>query len=225
MRKHLLIALIFCSIIRVVSQEVVLPPDLRQCNLTRYNSSLFNPVFSLERNNPQSLSLWVRWQWQQVDADPTTVFANYTHRMNRNASLGVGFLQQNTGLFLQTGGVLNYAYAFDLGPDMSLALGMNVFGFRQELADDRFLQGPGGGLSQLNNEPSFVLQVAPGIQFGYGNFSLGLATENALEYNVTEGGVNSGSDEKIFLGSVSYSFPISGTGVFDQAEVRPILFI
>lgn len=225
MRKHLLIALIFCSIIRVVSQEVVLPPDLRQYNLTRYNSSLFNPVFSLERNNPQSLSLWVRWQWQQVDADPTTVFANYTHRMNRNAALGVGFLQQNTGLFLQTGGVLNYAYAFDLGPDMSLALGMNVFGFRQELADDRFQQNPDIGLPFPESGTSFVVQAAPGIQFGYGNFSLGLAVENALEYNITERDRNNGSDEKIFLGSTSMAIPVEGSGLLEGGLIRPMVFV
>ncbi|GGD37490.1 hypothetical protein GCM10011361_00620 [Muriicola marianensis] len=145
--------------------------------------------------------------------------------MNRNSAFGVGFLQQNTGLFLQTGGVLNYAYAFDLGQDISLAMGLNLLGFRQELADDRFQQSPGAGLPQLNNEPSFVLQAAPGIQFGYGNFNLGLAVENALEYNLTEGDQNNGSDEKIFLGSTSLVIPVKGSGLFEEGYIRPMVFV
>ncbi len=225
MPNRLLIPFILCIFIRLSSQEVPLPPDLRQYNLNQYNSSLFNPVLSMDRNHPQSLSLWVRWQWQQVDADPTTIFANYTHRINRRSALGVGFIQQNTGLFLQTGGVLNYAYAFDLGTDLRLTLGLNLFGFNQELADDRFQQNPDLGLPILDNDPSFVLQAAPGIQLGYGNFSLGFAAENALEYNLTEGGRNNGSDEKIFLGSTSYSFPIGGSGLLEGAYLMPMLYV
>ncbi|WP_163693512.1 PorP/SprF family type IX secretion system membrane protein [Muriicola jejuensis] len=225
MPKHLLFLLILFSIFRLHSQEVPLPPDLRQYNLTQFNSSLFNPVFTLDRNQPQSLSLWVRWQWQQVDADPTTVFANYTHRLNRQSAFGVGFLQQNTGLFLQTGGVLNYAYAFDLGPDLRLSLGLNLFGFSQVLADDRFQQSPDIGLPFLENGTSFVLQAAPGIQLAYGNFSLGFAAENALEYNLTEGGKNNGSDEKVFFGSSSYTFPIEGNGIFENAYLRPMVYV
>ena len=202
-----------------------MPPDFRQYNLNQYNSSLFNPVFSLDRNHPQSLSLWVRWQWQMPDADPTTVFANYTHRLNRRSALGVGFLQQNTSLFLQTGGVLNYAYALDLSPDLTLSLGLNLFGFQQELADDRFQQGPNVGLPFLDNGKAFVVQAAPGISLGYKNFNLGLTAENLLEYNLTEKDRNNGSDEKIFLGSASYAFDIPGSGLLEDASLRPMVYV
>ncbi len=207
----------------LIAQEVPLPPDFRQYNLTQYNSSLLNPVFTLDRNNPQSLSLWTRWQWQQIDADPTTVFVNYTHRLKGNAAFGVGFLQQNTGVLLQTGGVLNYAYQLNIDEDFQISLGLNLFGFQQELADDRFQQGP--GLPFLNDGPSFVLQAAPGIQVGYKNFRLGFVGENIVDYNVTSGEKNNGYDEKIFVGHASYQFPIPGTGIFEGAYLRPMAYL
>ncbi|NNJ88177.1 MAG: PorP/SprF family type IX secretion system membrane protein [Eudoraea sp.] len=207
----------------MIAQEVTLPPDLRQYNLTQFNSSLLNPSFTLDRNNPQSLSLWTRWQWQQIDADPTTVFVNYTHRLQGNAAFGVGFLQQNTGVFLQTGGVLNYAYKLNIDPDFHIALGINVYGFQQELADDRFQQGP--GLPFIDNGPSFVIQAAPGIQLGYKNLRLGFVGENVVDYNITEGEKNNGFDDKIYVGHASYEFPIPGAGIFEGAYLRPMAYL
>ncbi len=207
----------------LIAQEVPLPPDLRQYNLTQFNSSLLNPVFTLDRNNPQSLSLWTRWQWQQIDTDPTTVFVNYTHRLKGNAAFGVGFLQQNTGVYLQTGGVLNYAYELNFNQDFQISLGLNLFGFQQELADDSFQQGP--GLPILDDGPSFILQAAPGIRLGYKNFGLGFVGENVLDYNITAGEKNNGSNDKIFIGHASYQFAITDTGQLEGAYIRPMLYV
>lgn len=223
MPKLLIIFFAFLIGRTLIAQEVPLPPDLRQYNLTQYNSSLLNPVFTLDRNNPQSLSLWTRWQWQQIDADPTTVFVNYTHRLKGNAAFSIGFLQQNTGVLLQTGGVLNYAYQLNINEDFQISLGLNVFGFQQELADDRFQQVP--GLPFLESGPSFVLQAAPGIQVGYKNFRLGFVSENLVDYNVTAGEKNNGFDEKIFVGHASYEFPIPGAGILEGAYLRPMAYL
>ena len=97
------------------AQDVVLPSDFRQHNLTEYNSSLLNPAYSLDRNNPSSVALWTRWQWQTFDGDPTSLFLNYTMKLNEVSSGGIGFFQQNTGVFLNTGGALNYAYNIEFG--------------------------------------------------------------------------------------------------------------
>ncbi len=206
----------------VIAQAVPLPPDLRQYNLTQFNSSLFNPTFALDRNNPQSLSLWTRWQWQQIDADPTTVYVNYSHKLRGNGAFGVGFLQQNTGVFLQTGGVLNYAYKLDINQDLDIALGINISGFQQELADNRFQQGPLPSLT--NTGPTFVVQAAPGIQLGYRNLRLGFVGENLLDYNVTNGQKNNGSNKKILIGHLSYEFPIAGAGILEGAYLRPMAY-
>ncbi|QBA64355.1 PorP/SprF family type IX secretion system membrane protein [Muriicola soli] len=225
MPKPLFIFLFLICVIIGKAQEVSLPSDFRQHNLNQYNSSLFNPVFTLDRNNPQSLSVWSRWQWQQPDADPTTLFANYTHKLNPRSSVGIGFLQQNTGVFLQTGGVLNYAYDFEIAPDVFLALGINLFGYREELADDRFQQSPNINLPFLYDGPEFILQAAPGIRLAYKNLSLGFTAENAVIYNVSPSDNNNGDAEKIFLGSASYSLPVKGTGILENAYLRPLLYI
>ncbi len=223
MPKLLIIFLALLLSRTLIAQEPPLPPDLRQYNLTQYNSSLLNPVFTLDRNRPQSLSLWTRWQWQQIDADPTTVFVNYSHRFAGNAAFGVGFLQQNTGVFLQTGGVLNYAYEFNVNQDFQISVGLNLFGFQQELADVSFQQGP--GLPFLNDGPSFVLQASPGIQLGYKNFNLGFVAENIVDYNITNADKNNGYEENTFVGHASYQIPISGSGVFEGAYLRPMAYL
>ena len=114
MLNKLLVILTVLSLFSVRSQQAELPYDFRHHNLTEFNSSLLSPVFSLDRNNPQSVALWTRWQWQTLDANPTTFFFNYTRKLNEESAIGGGFLQHNTGVFVNKGGVLNYAYNFIL---------------------------------------------------------------------------------------------------------------
>ena len=61
----------FCGALLIVfvvvglnAQDVELPSDYRQHNLTEYNSSLLNPAFALDKNNPSSLAFWSRWQYK-----------------------------------------------------------------------------------------------------------------------------------------------------------------
>ena len=138
MKKFCGALLIGFVVLGLKAQEVVLPTDFRQQNLTEYNSSLINPAYSLDRNNPSSVALWARWQWQSYDADPTSLFLNYTTRLSDVSSAGVGFFQHNTGIFLNTGAALNYAYNIELSENVFLGVGLNLFAFQQKLADDRF---------------------------------------------------------------------------------------
>ena len=94
MIKRCLLFFTLFAIIALQAQEQLLPPDFRQHNLTEYNSSFLSPVFSLDRNNPQSLALWSRWQWQGVDGDPTTLFINYTRRLDAESVAGAGFFSE-----------------------------------------------------------------------------------------------------------------------------------
>ena len=145
------------------------------------------------------------------------------HKLRGNGAFGVGFLQQNTGVFLQTGGVLNYAYKLNIDQDLNIALGINISGFQQELADNRFQQGPLPSLT--NTVPTFVVQAAPGIQLGYRNLRLGFVGENLLDYNVTNGQKNNGSNKKILIGHLSYEFPIAGAGILEGAYLRPMAYV
>ncbi len=206
-----------------VAQEVSLPADLRQHALTQYNASLFNPTFVLDRNNPQSVSFWTRWQWQQVDTDPTTLFLNYSRRINEKSGVGAGFFQHNTGIYFNTGGVVNYAYEVRLNPIIKLSVGANLFGFQQQLADTRFIPDPDVLPVPLDVSDDFILQLAPGINLSVENFSLSVASENLFDYNVTDKGANTETADKIFMGMVSYDFPVIASD--STAFLRPSIYL
>ncbi|MDH3698904.1 MAG: type IX secretion system membrane protein PorP/SprF, partial [Flavobacteriaceae bacterium] len=114
MKKGFFTILLALGITLGSAQDLVLPKDFRQHNLTEYNSSLFSPVFGYDRNNPESIAIWARWQWQNVDTDPSTLFINYSRILNPESAVGLGFFQHNTGTYLQTGGAINYGYILNL---------------------------------------------------------------------------------------------------------------
>jgi type IX secretion system PorP/SprF family membrane protein len=205
------------------TQQISLPADLRQHTLTHYNASLFNAAFSLDRNNPQSVSLWTRWQWQTIDADPTTLFLNYTRTLNDNSAAAVGFFQQNTGVYFNTGGALNYAYQLEFNRLIKVSFGANAFLFKQEIADTRFSVNPIPGIPQSIPTDDFVLQFAPGVNIQVENFSLSLASENLFDYNFTDKITNTAKSDKIFMGMASYDFPIISSD--DTAFLRPSLYL
>lgn len=224
MSKFWIFFFIFSTAVVVRGQEVSLPVDLRQHNLVEYNSSLFDPTFSLDYNYPQSIALWMRWQWQSVDADPTTLFLNYSTKLNDVSSVGAAFFQHNTGLFFNTGGVVNYAHAFNLSPTIKLAVGANVFGFKQELADERFQADPQLPFPDLAPSNDFIIQLAPGVRLSVDNFSFSLASENLFDYNFEDKGQNTSFSDKIFLGMASYDFPI-GMKKDSTAFFRPRMYL
>ena len=216
--------LFLLSVLVLRSQESRLPADLRQHNLTTYNASLFNPAFSVDRNNANSLAYWVRWQWQTIDGNPTTQFLNYTRKLNNKSTVGAAFFQQNTGIYFDTGGVINYAYSFDLNETVKLSVGANVFGFKQSLADDRFIVDPDFPLPQSSSVDDFILQMAPGVSLSVERLTLGFASENLFDYNFTEKEVNTEKEDKVYMGLVSYDFPVT-LGAAMNAFVRPSMYL
>ena len=207
------------------TQELVLPTDFRQHNLTQFNSSLLSPVFVLERNQPESIAFWSRWQWQTIDTDPSTLFLNYSRMLNDESAVGIGFFQHNTGTFLQTGAALNYAYVLRLEQGVSISFGVNLFAYSRSLADETFQSNPGIILPQEEEENQFLLQAAPGLQFAVSDFSIGFVGENAFDYNFGSSGQESTSSQKIFLGYATYTIPVNQNSDGDQATfIRPVIF-
>jgi len=203
------------------AQEVVLPTDFRQQNLTEYNGSLLNPAYSLDRNNPSSVAFWARWQWQTYDGDPTSLFLNYTAKLNDVSAAGVGFFQHNTGIFLNTGAALNYAYNIEISENVFLGVGMNVFAFQQKLADDRFfVPNP----IQTTAENDFILQMAPGINLNIDRFNIGLVSENLFDYNFTTNERNTSPNDRMFQALVSYDFPVSILSADNSSVIRPMVY-
>lgn len=209
----------------IKAQEVGLPTDFRQHNLTEYNSNLWNPVFSLDRNGPSSIAFWSRYQWQHIDSDPSSLFLTYTGRINPKSSFGIGFMQHNTGVFANTGGMVNYAYAFDLGNKMRLSVGLNLFGFNNELADDRYRPDPDIDLPQMSVSDAFIMQLAPGIRFSVDRFGIGLVSDNLFDYNFSTNKGHSDGEERTFAGMVDYRFPLTLFSWTDGAYLLPMLYI
>ena len=223
MKKLFWVFLFQVTFLPLTAQDAVLPEDLRQHNLTQFNSSLLNPVFSLNRNNPQAISLWSRWQWQTIDGDPTSIFLSYSGKINPESGFSVGFLQHNTGTFLNTGGVLNYAHTIISEDNLKLLFGVNVLGFQQKLADDNLINDDDLDLPQLQGSSEFLLRVNPGIGLQVNDFNLGLALENGINLISSDNGtVDSG---KNFVGMVSNDFPIFLFDGVDNAFLRPSLYV
>ena len=207
------------------AQNDGLPLDLRQHNLTDSNSSIFNPAFAVNYGNTQSIGIWTRWQWQMIDGDPTTFFLNYTGKLNTSSSIGAGFYQHNTDVYLNTGGVLNYAYRYDFNYRTSLTFGLNLFGYHQEFSGNPFQGDPQIQLPLFETTNDFILQFAPGIQFAYDALRIGLASENMFDYNMTEKEAHTTNREKIYLGTASYDIPVSLRKSDSTSVLRPMLYI
>ncbi len=214
----------FLMFLATNAQNIDLPGDIRQHNITNFNTSLLNPAYSLEANTSQSIGLWTRWQWQTIDADPTSVFLNYNRKIGEATSVGVGFLQNNTGIFINTGGIINYAHTIKLGSGVLLGIGVNVMGYTQELADTRFQTDPQIQLPQLASSNNFIVQVAPGLNLQIDRFSVGVVAENLFDYNFTNKERSSVSGERVFLGLASYEFPVSFFNFDENAFLRPAVY-
>ena len=225
MLKH--VPLILFSLFSIVlsAQDVVLPIDLRQHNLTHSNTFVGNPAFSINNEMSNSIGFWTRWQWQQIDGDPTTLFINYNRKLGDSSVLGGGFFQHNTGVFLHTGGVVNYAYEIVINPRTRLTFGLNIFGYNQELIDDRFQLDPQIQLPQFETTDGFILQMAPGIQFTYDQLNIGFTSENMVLYNFTTKEGNEELGKRIFAGMLSYDLPVTGSAGDNTSLIRPMIYI
>ena len=221
MQRIIVISFLLLLSCKLFGQEVFLPSDFRQHSLTQFNSSLLNSSYTLDWNNPRALSLWTRWQWQTVDGDPTSLFLNYSHTISSSTAIGIGFLQHNTGTFLNTGGVLNFAQSFSLQTNMNLIIGANIHLFTQEIADDRF--NTDSDVSELTGTSSFIGQFSPGIRLNIDNFNIGASLENTVDYNFSQSEMNKNS--KVFVGTVSNDFPVVLFPSIDNNFVRPVLYI
>ncbi|RNC89865.1 MAG: type IX secretion system membrane protein PorP/SprF [Allomuricauda sp.] len=205
------------------SQNVVLPEDLRQHNLTQFNANLLNPTFSIDVNRPNAISLWSRWQWQTIDGDPTSIFLSYTGNINEVSAFNVGFLQHNTGTFLNTGGVLNYARSIISENNLRLIFAVNLIGFQQELADDRFVMDADLDLPQLQDGNQFLLRLNPGVRLEINDFDLALSLENGI--NLISAESVASDSGKNFVGIISNDFPLTLFSGLEDAFLRPALYV
>ena len=221
MHKNLAWIALFLTTAVLKSQERTLPADFRQHTLTQFNASLFNATYNLDWNNPNSFSVWSRWQWQTVDGDPTTLFATYSHQINQNSAAGLGFLQHNTGTYLNTGFNLNYVHAFQLEHNIRLFVGANVYGFKEQLADDRFMPDPDIELPELESTDDFMIQLSPAVRLQVDQVNIGLALENTVDFNLSDSNSGQADGGTVVIGTLSNDFPLYLFEGLDESFVRP----
>lgn len=219
--KYLLVYFVFFNLFffqAVSAQDNQLPEGLRQHNLLVFNSSLLNPTASFDWNDPSSLTVWSRWQWQSIDDNPTTFSFNYSQALGLNSSIGVGYLLNNSGPFLRKGAVVNYSHKFRFSNLMSIVFGVNGSGHLEEISDLTATSQTTTVSIQNGDDPELYLRFTPGIRFDIGNFKLAIAGENLIDYN-TDRRMNR-TTNVYFSSTASYDIEWG-----DSNLIRPVIFI
>ena len=204
----------------IFSQQNYLPEGLRQHNTLLNNASLWNPTYSLDWNNPNSISLWSRWQWQSIDLDPTSLFLLYTNKFSNTSAASIGYLQNNSGVYSRQGVYLNYSQILLNKNAVQLSVGLNLFGAKEEMVDPSFPTLRPLTSNQLNGESSSNLLFSPGMRAQFNHLGVAISFENALQYNMTED-ISTNQNMRINT-NLSYDFRISGKK--QHSFLRPILY-
>ena len=223
MRQRVFVFVLLVGLCNVVAQETDTPGDLRQHNLGNFNSNILNPAFSYARNENPTAIFWGRSQWTDLQYSPETYFINYTGRINDYSAAGLGGFLHDTGIY-ETGGFIgNYAYAFDVGDESQITLGLNVIGSIRKLHKFFFTREEFEALPEEQRE-NFTLTAMPGIIFTTGNLTLGVVSENLIDYDLTSS--DSASDDKIFMGHAGYKFEFRTSGTFfDNGSLSSFAYV
>ncbi|WP_299609669.1 PorP/SprF family type IX secretion system membrane protein, partial [uncultured Aquimarina sp.] len=162
----------------------ILPSDIPLHNSLKYNRFLFNPTFSLVRENKNSINIYNRNPRSSFSDNSQTYFLNYSARFEEKTGIGIGLFQQNVGIFRFFGATLNYAYNLELNRDMNFTFGVNL-NYSQSALKSNLDQAQADDDIINNYENSSVFLLRPGVNFNYGNFDVGVSVGNLVTYNVT----------------------------------------
>ncbi|WP_343910549.1 PorP/SprF family type IX secretion system membrane protein [Aquimarina litoralis] len=162
----------------------ILPSDIPLHNSLKYNRFLFNPTFSLVRENKNSINIYNRNPRSSFSDNSQTYFLNYSARFEEKTGIGIGLFQQNVGIFRFFGATLNYAYNLELNRDMNFTFGVNL-NYSQSALKSNLDQAQADDDIINNYENSSVFLLRPGVNFNYGNFDVGVSVGNLVTYNLT----------------------------------------
>ncbi len=179
-----------------------LPPEVPLHNSIKYNRFLFNPTFSLVRENKNSVNVYNRNERISFQDNPQTYVLNYNARFEEKTGIGIGLYQQNLGVLRYFGGTLNYAYNLELNRDMNFTFGVNLQ-YLQSSLKSKLDQGQINDPITNNFESSSVFLLKPGVNFNYGNFDVGVAVGNLVAYNLTASELLTDNFE--YLGHLMYT--------------------
>ncbi|WP_378180170.1 PorP/SprF family type IX secretion system membrane protein [Aquimarina sp. SS2-1] len=207
-KKILFIILCSTCLNLIYSQETTpitsqaLPVEVPLHNSIKYNRFLFNPTFSLVRENKNSVNVYNRNERISFQDNPQTYVLNYNARFDEKTGIGIGLYQQSLGVLRYFGGTLNYAYNLELNRDMNFTFGVNLQ-YLQSSLKSKLDQAQISDPITDNFESSSVFLLKPGVNFNYGNFDVGVAVGNLVAYNITASELLTDNFE--YLGHVMYT--------------------
>ncbi|MFD2563530.1 PorP/SprF family type IX secretion system membrane protein [Aquimarina rubra] len=209
MIKKILFILICSTCLNLIySQETTpitsqaLPIEVPLHNSIKYNRFLFNPTFSLVRENKNSVNVYNRNERISFQDNPQTYVLNYNARFDEKTGIGIGLYQQSLGVLRYFGGTLNYAYNLELNRDMNFTFGVNLQ-YLQSSLKSKLDQAQISDPITDNFESSSVFLLKPGVNFNYGNFDVGVAVGNLVAYNISASELLTDNFE--YLGHVMYT--------------------
>lgn len=103
--------------------------------------------------------------------------------------------------------------------------GLNTYAYQQTVADEQYVQGDEFDPIALEDLEGFKLQFSPGLRLMVNQFSVGLAFENAIGFNVSG---NSGENMENFqsvLATLSNDFPVIISEGLGDSYLRPVLYV
>ncbi len=180
----------------------VLPSDIPIHNSIKYNRFMFNPTFSLVRENKNSINIYNRNPRASFSDNSQTYLLNYTATFDEQTGVGIGLFQQNVGIFRYFGATLNYAYKIALNSDMNFTFGVDI-NYSQSGLKSNLDQAHADDLVINNYQNNSVFLFHPGVNFNYGNFDVGVSVGNAAAYNLTVSELL--TDSMIFSGHLMYT--------------------
>lgn len=199
--------------------------DWRQHNLNKYNRMLVNPTYSIVREGGKAISFWSRIQWTGVNNSPQTFLINYSGKIGESSGGGLGLYQQNLGLLVDSGLLMNYAYQVQFGRRTHLTLGINSTLFRRGL-NKNAVSSSEPDPAILENQDDFLWLFMPGINLSVGGFDLGFYAENLFDYNLNESRSVTGFDSKIYSGQLGVTHVFKNSyGLLQNAVWRSLTYV
>ncbi|MCV6629278.1 MAG: PorP/SprF family type IX secretion system membrane protein [Flavobacteriaceae bacterium] len=180
----------------------------RQHNIIAFNKMVSNPTYTFIGNPQTEIALWGRLQWTGVTNAPKNFLLTYSGKFGSNSGAGIGVFQSNNGLFVDTGLLVNYAYGIQLSQNMYLSFGANLAGLKSGI-DSNKIVSPEEDLVLAAIEDDFGLLLMPGLQLQWGNFEVGVLSENLISYSFTHSHTDTDLANKIYRAHIGYKQQIS----------------
>lgn len=218
----LYVLLFFFAAPQLFSQEngaVALSLPVR--NSLKFNKQVINPTFSFVREQNTYISFSNKRQ-TQFEGSPNAYIFGYAGRIRENNGAGITLFQRDYGVFTNFGGVLNFAHNIVLTADSNLTFGLNVGAYKSGLNTGNVVTNdPDPALD--NVQDSFLLTVAPGINYGMTFIDIGVSVNNLISYSTTASKLIEENPEKAFQFHIMYTGYMDSRGFFYDSKFSALV--